>query len=101
MIRKWFTPSSQGSTRLRVLLSLIIVVRLGFALKVYPDPGQNWVINYAAGILYELLWCLALFLFRPRREDAGRIALIVLTATCLLEVLQLWHPGPLEQIRLT
>ena len=32
-----------------------------------PAPGRDWVNNYAAGVLYELFWCLLLFLFRPRR----------------------------------
>ena len=101
MINDRFSPSRQGPTRLWILLSLLVVTPLGFALKLYTGPGQNWVNNYAAGVLYEIFWCLALFLFRPRREYAGRIALGVLIATSLLEVLQLWHPWPLEQIRRT
>jgi hypothetical protein len=83
------------------LLSLLVVTPLGFALKFYTGPGRNWVVNYADGVLYVVFWCLVLFLIRPHRQEAGRIALIVLVATSLLEILQLWHPPPLEAIRHT
>ena len=107
MMKKWFSPSRWGRTRLWTLLSLLAVTPLGFALKLYTGPGRAWANNYAAGVLYEIFWCLLLFLIRPRRpilspsKDAGRIALVVLIATCILEFLQLWHPAPLEAIRAT
>ena len=74
-------------TRRWTLLSLLLVTPLGFLLKFYPGPGRNWVNNYAAGVLYVIFWCLLLFLFWPRRDCTGRIALAVLIATCLLEIL--------------
>jgi hypothetical protein len=52
-------------------------------------------------MLYEIFWCLLLFFCWPRREYAGKIAVSVLVVTSVLEVLQLWHPGALEQIRAT
>jgi hypothetical protein len=83
------------------LLSLYLVLPLGFLLKLYPGPGRNWVNNYAAGVLYVVFWCLLFFLLWPRRESTGLIALTVFIATSLLEILQLWHPPLLDAIRAT
>jgi len=99
-----------GDAQRKTLLSLLVVTPLGFWLKFYDGPGQEWVNNYAAGALYEVFWCLFVFLWWPRREqdsqngriryDTG-IAVGVFVATSLLEVLQLWHPWVLEQARAT
>jgi hypothetical protein len=72
---------------------------LGFALKLDDGPGQDWVNNYAAGVLYEVFWCLVLFLVWPRPEYITRIAVGVFLVMSLLEVLQLWHPWLLERFR--
>ena len=90
-----------GLVRRRVVASLLVVTPLGFLFKLYAGPGQRWFNNYGAGVLYVIFWCLVLFLIWPRRERAARIAAGVLAATCLLEVLQLWHPPLLEQVRAT
>jgi hypothetical protein len=87
--------------RVWIILSLLLVTPLGFLCKLYAGPARNWVNNYAAGVLYEVFWCLALFFFWPRRARAARIAAGVFVVTSLLEVLQLWHPWLLEQIRAT
>jgi hypothetical protein len=84
-----------------LILSLLIVTPLGFVFKLYEGPGHNWVNNYAAGVLYEIFWCLVLFFVWPRRETITRIALGVFFVTSLLEVLQLWHPWVLERVRTT
>lgn len=91
----------QSPVRKRITLSLLAVTPLGFALKFYAAPGRNWVSNYAAGILYEIFWCLVLFFLWPRRKFTAPIAAGVLVVTCLLEVLQLWHPPALEGVRST
>jgi len=93
--------SDKGLIRKRILLSLLAVTPLGFWLKLYAGPGQNWLNNYAAGALYEVFWCLILLFFWPRRKCAANIAAGVLFVTSLLEGLQLWHPWALEQIRST
>jgi hypothetical protein len=87
--------------RWRILLSLLVVTSMGFALKLYAGPGQAWVNNYAAGLVYEIFWCLALFFVWPHRSSTTRIALSVFLVTSLLEGLQLWHPWVLEQVRAT
>ncbi len=96
-------PESQNTRLIRrtIILSLLIVTPLGFGLKLYTGPVQGWVNNYAAGALYEVFWCLALLFLWPRQESTGKIALSVFVVTSILEVLQLWHPWPLEQIRAT
>jgi hypothetical protein len=78
-----------------------VVTPLGFALKLYEGPGQNWVNNYAAGMLYVVFWCLVAFLFWPRREYVSRIAISVFVVTSVLELLQLWHPWILQQVRVS
>jgi hypothetical protein len=79
---------------------------LGFFFKLYTGPlytgpAQSWLNNYGAGVLYEIFWCLVFFFVWPRKESISRIAVGVLAGTCFLEVLQLWHPWILEEIRST
>jgi hypothetical protein len=84
--------------RLATLLSLLAVMPLGFTAKFYAGPAATWVNNSLSGVLYEIFWCLLIFLFLPRARPQP-IALFVLAATCLLEFLQLWHPPLLEAVR--
>ncbi len=101
MVKEQLAPSDKSLARKRILVSLLVITPLGFAFKLYAGPAQNWVNNYAAGVLYEIFWCLALLFFWPGRECTAKIAMGVLLVTSLLEVLQLWHPWMLEQIRST
>lgn len=87
--------------RARVLLSLCIVTPLGFWLWRYDGLGRLWFNFYATGALYEIFWCLVVFFFWPQKKNITKIVVGVLVATCLLEVLQLWHPIFLEKIRTT
>jgi hypothetical protein len=80
------------------LLSLAVIVPLGFSTKFYSGPAASWVNNSLGGVLYELFWCLVLFLFF-RRVKPWRIAALVLVITCALEVLQLWRPPLLQLAR--
>ena len=82
------------------MISLATVIPAGFYCKFYSGPAANWVRNSLSGVLYELFWCLLLFmLFEGIKPWV--IAVSVLMATCLLEFLQLWHPPFLELIRST
>jgi hypothetical protein len=79
--------------------SLALVTPLGFyAKRGYHGPGAAWVHDSLGGVLYEIFWCLVVAILIPR-WSAGRIAIAVLTATCALEFLQLWHPPLLEWMR--
>ncbi len=83
--------------RRSTLASLAAIVPLGFYSKLYRGPAASWVNDSVGGALYVIFWCLAASLFWPRRP--AQIALAVLAVTCGLELLQLWHPAPLEFVR--
>ncbi len=87
--------------RLRIALSLLLVVAIGLGLKLYPGPHRAWFNNSAAGMAYEAFWCLAVFFIWPSRALINRIVIGVFVATCALEVLQLWRPPLLETVRST
>ncbi|MFH1942071.1 MAG: DUF2809 domain-containing protein [bacterium] len=84
--------------RRSILISLLVVVPLGFATKFYRGPGARWFNDSAGGILYELFWCLLASFMRPT-APVFWIAACVFGITCFLECLQLWHPVFLEVIR--
>jgi hypothetical protein len=79
------------------VVSLLIIVPIGFYSKFYTGPAANWVNNSLSGVFYEVFWCALLFLFLD--DKPWIIATFVLMMTCLLEFLQLWHPPFLEFIR--
>lgn len=82
----------------KILISLLIVVPLGFLSKFYAGPAQNWVNNSLGGVFYEIFFCLLLCLIL-RKMKAHIIATVVFFCTCALEFLQLWHPPLLQFIR--
>jgi hypothetical protein len=84
--------------RIGAAISLLIIVPTGFYGKFYSGPAAAWVNNSLGGMFYEIFWCLLLFLFFANTAP-WVIAASVLTVTCLLECLQLWHPPFLEVIR--
>lgn len=89
------------SRRKWTLMSLCVITPMGFLFKFYSGPLQMWFNNYGAGVLYEIFWCLFFFLVFSERKHITNIAVAVLIVTCILETLQLWHPGFLEDIRRT
>jgi hypothetical protein len=90
---------SPGSKkRIGTLISLLIIVPVGFYSKLYAGPAAIWVNNSLSGVFYEIFWCLLIFLFWGEGQP-WIIAASVLVATCLLEFLQLWHPPFLEFMR--
>jgi len=90
--------SSLRTRRMVAMISLAVVTPIGFAVKFYDGPAAHWVNNSLGGVFYELFWCLVLFVLLPRLMP-WKIAAAVLSITCLLECLQLWHPPFLETIR--
>ena len=84
-----------------IFAALLIVTPAGFLFKRYSGPGHLWFNNYGAGVMYEIFWCLLIFLFRPQKEAAAKIAIAVFLVTCILEILQLWQPPFLQQLRST
>ncbi len=85
--------------RLWTMASLAVVLPLGFLLKFYTGPGQDWLNNSVAGLAYVIFWCLVFFFVWPSRRAITPIVAGVLLVTCVLETLQLWHPPFLEVVR--
>ncbi len=84
--------------RLKTLISIVIIVPVGFLSNMYDGAYSDWLNDSVGGSLYEIFWCL-IFLFLFPKAKAMIIALIVFLATCSLECLQLWHPPFLEILR--
>ncbi|MFB2972419.1 DUF2809 domain-containing protein [Aerosakkonema sp. BLCC-F183] len=89
----------KATLRQLTILSLIIVTPLGFLSKYYKGPGDWWFNDYGGGVLYEIFWCLFVFLLIPNRQGVVKIPIWVFIVTCILEILQLWHPPFLQAIR--
>lgn len=85
-------------SRRRLLFALALLAPLGFSTKLYGGPGAGFVAGYLGGVFYVVFWVYAVLLARPKWRT-GRVAAAVLAATCMIEVLQLWHPPPLEAVR--
>ena len=83
------------------LLSLLAVVPIGLGLKFYTGPLRAFVNDWVSSLAYECLWMLAAFLVFPRRSASLPIAIGVFLGTCVIEVMQLWHPPALEAVRST
>ena len=83
-----------------LFLALVIITPLGFATKFVGPLWGNWIQHYAGGVLYVIFWILVLLAIRPHLAPV-RAAGLVLAVTCALEVMQLWHPPPLEVVRST
>ncbi len=84
-----------------IFAALFIVTPAGFLCKWYSGPAHKWFNDYGADVMYEIFWCMVIFLFCPRKKATTKIAAGVFVLTSLLEILQLWHPRILQQIRAT
>ena len=85
----------------RLVLVLLAVTPLGLGLKFcYHGPCATWAHDYVAGVLYEVFW-VALLCLAASRLSSAMASMGVFVGTCLLEVLQLWHPRWLEACRRT
>lgn len=84
--------------RLIILISILVITPLGFLCKLYSGSGAKWFNDSFGGLLYEIFWCLVIFLILPRLKPVN-IAAGVFVVTCILEIMQLWHPPFLEVIR--
>ena len=91
--------STKYHVRLLALVSIAVVVVLGFGFKWYGGPGRLWFNNSGAAVFYEIFWCLAAFTFFPSAKYVLRIAASVFVITCALEFLQLSNAGVLIWIR--
>lgn len=86
--------------RTRLFISILTLFVLGFATKFYGGPRSLWVSNHLGDILYEIFWCLLISLLVPQMPILKNVQL-VFVITCVLELLQLWHPSFLTTARNT
>ena len=86
--------------RIRVLISLLIIIPVGFYTKFHTGLFQQWINNSSGGLFYEIFWILLTALLLPRVR-VWKIVLTVFITTCIFEFLQLWHPAFLVLARNT
>lgn len=86
--------------RIAILISLLLVVPLGYGARFYLNSEQEWLRNLLGNIAYESFWIwLVVFLF-PQTAPLNA-AVGVCVASFAIEFLQLWHPAWLEAVRAT
>jgi hypothetical protein len=87
----------------RVPVQLVAIATLflfaGYWLR-FHAPVSPYLRDASGGISYVLVFILA-FGALSQKASSKTISIGVLSATCCLEVLQLWHPGWLEACRRT
>ena len=86
------------SPQFLTIISLLIIIPLGFATKFYHGIYANWVNNSLCGVFYEIFWCLVIFFIFTKLSPLN-IATIVFIITSLLEFTQLLNAPFLEIIR--
>jgi len=67
----------------------------------YRSHLPDWWAANGGGIPYVVFWMTFAYVIWPRAELVNRIAILVLGATCLIEIGQLWNPEPLASFRAT
>lgn len=86
--------------RLALLLSIGIIVPLGYWVRFTPTDEWAWLHDALGSVAYETFWILLILLVWPQGSIA-KAAVAVFVATCALEVLQLWQPPFLQALRAT
>lgn len=86
------------SPKFLTIISLLIIIPLGFATKFYHGIYANWVNNSLCGVFYEIFWCLVIF-FIFSRFSPLKIAITVFIVTSALEFTQLCKAPFLETVR--
>ncbi len=85
--------------RLALLISVVLLVPLGFWVRFYQG-GQAYWNDLLGAIAYEMFWILWLLLVYPTLA-IWQVAIGVFLGTSFFEFLQLWHPPLLEAMRAT
>jgi hypothetical protein len=94
-------PKEKRPIRLRVFVSLLVVVPVALGMKYYSGPLRWWLNNWGSSFGYEIFFMLIAMFILPRRGAITIIAVCVCLVTCGLEFLQLWKPPLLEWARST
>lgn len=85
--------------RLLLIIWLFLIALFGYWFRFDAPISAGWR-DRIGGAAYVIFFVVALAI-ATQAISAARIALLVLTLTCALEFLQLWHPLWLERIRRT
>jgi hypothetical protein len=88
------------SYRLALLLTLVILVPLGYWVRFSQGLIPAWLHDALGSVAYEIFWITLFALLAPNMAVQW-VALGVCLATCGLEFLQLWQPPVLQMIRAT
>ncbi len=91
--RSWFL-----NYRLVLLVSMSIIVPIGYVVRFAQIPTLAWLNDAIGSFAYEIFWVLLVAFLSPR-TSLRTIAVGVCLTTCGLECLQLWHPPLLEAAR--
>jgi glycopeptide antibiotics resistance protein len=86
--------------RFALLISIIIIVPLGYVVRFAKEPGPEWLYDTFGSVAYEIFWILLVPLLFPK-ASARWTAVGVCLATCGVEFLQLWQPPFLQAARAT
>ena len=86
--------------RVPLSVALLIVTALGLGTSYYEGPERLWVRDHGSGILYVMYWILLVLTVRPD-SSPGRVSIVVLVLTCLVEFSQLIDVKWLKEIRRT
>jgi glycopeptide antibiotics resistance protein len=86
--------------RLALLISIIIIVPLGYIIRFAKEPGPLWLHDLLGSVAYEIFWILLVALLFPKASPRWT-AIGVCLATCVIEFLQLWQPPFLQALRAT
>ena len=92
--------NTMSKNRIVTILCIILITPIGFATKFYNGPAAEWISNSMGGALYEIFWCLIIYLLFPKLK-IWRIVFGVFLLTCLLEFLQLYSNPILAAVRST
>lgn len=86
--------------RLRIGVSLAVVLGVGVATQGADGTDWNWVARQLGGAFYVLAGILAVLFVFPSWSPA-RVCVGVLLATVAVEFAQLWQPDWLQSLRAT
>jgi len=85
--------------RLYTILSLLIVVAMGFIFKFYTGPSHQWFNNYRAAVFYRDFLVLVSVLADKESRSGDGDSFMGLWHHLWARIPQLWHPS-LEQFHL-
>ena len=50
-------------SRKTLVMILLFIIPIGIVSKFYSGPASFWMNNYAAGVFYDIFWCLVAAFF--------------------------------------